>query len=324
MKFDATYILPIKLNEAPQDGDLRDYLAWLAQRLEVIVVDGSLPAVFVENDVQWRGVQHIQPAPKHECENGKVWGVLTGLELAMHERIIIGDDDVRYDNQSLEATMSLLDRYDVVRPQNYFDPMPWHSLWDTGRTLLNRVSGGDWPGTIGVRRSILRRTNGYRGDCLFENLELIRTVKAAGGSEHVALNVFVRRRPPTASHFWSQRVRQAYDEFARPLRLAFQLTWLPVQLALAVRSPKSLIALHVIVVGLAEAGRRRGNGASVFPFAASLMTPLWVVERSVCAWLAVFSRGFQGGVTYRGGVLARAASSPAELRQRRLKEEATT
>ena len=94
---------------AETDGDLTAYLDWLAERLEVIVVDASPPAVFFENDLRWRNVRHVQPSPALECANGKVWGVLSGLDLASHERIIIGDDDVRYDDASLAAVLDLLD-----------------------------------------------------------------------------------------------------------------------------------------------------------------------------------------------------------------------
>jgi hypothetical protein len=52
------------------------------------------------------------------------------------------------------------------------------------RTLLNRASGGDWPGTLGVRRSALQRTGGYDGSAMFENLELVRGEAHAG--EHAA------------------------------------------------------------------------------------------------------------------------------------------
>ena len=93
--------------------------------------------------------------------------------------------------------------------------------------LLNRVTGGDWPGTIAVRRSALAATGGYDGRALVENLELVRTVVAAGGREVLLDDLFVARRPPTSRHFWSQRVRQAYDELARPGRLAWQLGLLP-------------------------------------------------------------------------------------------------
>ena len=71
---------------------------------------------------------------------------------------------------------------ELVRPQNYFAPLRWHARWDTARTLLNRVAGGvDFPGTLAVRRSRSSQTDGYDGDVLFENLELIRTIEAAGG-----------------------------------------------------------------------------------------------------------------------------------------------
>ncbi len=113
--------------------------------------------------------------------------------------------------------------------------MPWHARWDTGRILLNRLTGGDWPGTLAVRRSILRATGGYDGRAMFENLELVRTVIAAGGHERVLLDAFVVRRPATTRHFWSQRVRQAYDELARPARLSVQLVVLPTVVALAAR-----------------------------------------------------------------------------------------
>ena len=97
--------------------------------------------------------------------------------------MVIADDDVRYDEVALERTVAALDEVELVRPQNYFAPLTWHARWDTARTLLNRVAGGvDFPGTLAVRRSALRGTDGYDGDVLFENLELIRTIEAAGGA----------------------------------------------------------------------------------------------------------------------------------------------
>jgi hypothetical protein len=317
---DVSYVLPIK-QSAPESGnDLALYLAWLGEKLEVIVVDGSAPEVFVANDARWHNVHHVAPLPDLQTRNGKVRGVLTGLGLATNDRVIIADDDVRYDDAAIEAVTALLGGAEVVRPQNYFEPLPWHGLWDGGRSLLNRLWGGDWPGTLALRGSAL--PDGYNGDVLFENLELVRTVKARGGREHVALDVFVRRRPPELAQFLNQRVRQAYDEFARPERLLFQLTWLPLQLAL-LRRPLALGALYLGVVACAEAGRRRAEGTRVFPVSASLAAPLWFIERSVCTWLAIGSRLRFGGVSYRGGVIEKAASTPAELRERVLAKAGT-
>ena len=66
------------------------------------------------------------------------------------------------------------------------------------------------------------------GAVLFENLELVRTIEAVGGRSVSAPDLFVRRLPPETPHFWRQRVRQAYDEFARPPRLIAALSILPL------------------------------------------------------------------------------------------------
>lgn len=312
----ATYILPIRTAPGAKLTELTDYLRWLEEHVEVIVVDGSEPAEFLRHAAHWSGITHVAPEPERRCANGKVWGVLTGLDRASHENVIIADDDVRYTLSTLAAVVERLDDADVVRPQNYFQPTPWHALWDGARSLLNRVSGGDWPGTLGVRKSALARTNGYDGDCLFENLELIRTVKASGGTVARADDIYVRRLPPTASHFWSQRVRQAYDEFARPGRMAFQLSWLPIILVMARWKFGGLIKLAALAVMLAEAGRQKDGGRRYFGFATSAMAPAWIAERAVTSWLALASRSFNGGVRYAAGTVREAATPEHELERR--------
>jgi hypothetical protein len=316
-----TYILPIR-SAAPMDGDLIAYLRRLSRHAETIVVDGSPPPFFDANraalaDAIGDGLRHLQPAPELATEMGKVGGVLTALRLASHEKMVVADEDVRYDEGTLASVAAALDTAEVVRPQNYFDPLPWHACWDTGRVLVNRVTGGDWPGTLGVRRSALIATGGYDGRAMFENLELVRTIVAAGGREAVLYDVFIPRRPSTNRHFWSQRVRQAYDEIARPGRLALQLALLPLGVTLAVTGRWRLLAAGAVVaVLIAEAGRRRGGGRRVFPPRTSLCAPLWLVERAITSWLAVGARAFLGGVPYRGRVLRHAATPRRVLRAR--------
>lgn len=319
----ATYLLPIRRVEAPADAELAAYLAWLSTRIDVLVVDGSPAPVFAAHAAAWHGLaRHVPVADDLRVPNGKVAGVLTGLRLAAHEKLIIADDDVRYDDASLAEVLAALDGADVVRPQNYFAPTPWHALWDTGRILLNRALGGDWPGTLAVRRSALRATDGYAGDVLFENLELVRTIVAAGGRARLASETLVRRLPATADHFWSQRVRQAYDELARPARLVSQLAVLPA-LALPVRTARTpaiavaeLIGAAVAVMAIAERGRRRDGTQRVFPFAATMLAPVWVLERAATAWLAVGARIIYGGMPYAGSRLVRAATPMRALRRR--------
>lgn len=322
----VSYILPIKSATPNTSPDLRAYIEWIAARAEVIVVDGSESATFAAHEREWgANTRHVAPAPDLISPMGKVGGVLTGLRLASHEAIIIADDDVRYDDASLAQVVAALATADVVRPQNYFEPLPWHARWDSSRMLLNRLTGGDWPGTLGVRRSRLQATNGYDGSVMFENLELVRTVLATGGRETVLHGAYVLRRPSTARHFWSQRVRQAYDEIARPARFAIQLAVLPAVVALAISGRWIAIAIGAAaMIVAAEVGRRREGATRFFPASTALFAPLWMAERAVCSWLAFGARIFLGGVPYRGTILHRAATPMRVLRQRYAQAQART
>ena len=152
---------------------------------------------------------------------------------------------------------------------------------------------------------------------MFEHLELVRTVIASGGWEVLLLDVFVPRRPTTLRGFWSQRLRQAYGEIGRPRRLAAQLAMLPAAvLTGATLGWLALAAAGVGAMAVAEVGRRRGNGTSVFPPTTSLFAPVWMVERAVCSWLALGARLALGGVPVRGGVRRHAATSMRVLEAR--------
>jgi hypothetical protein len=314
----VSYVLPLRWDavDLAAVAELTGYLRGLAGHVEVIVVDGSPPEVYAYHHEQWRDVvDHRPPDPAYTFLNGKVNGVCTGVYAARHEHVVLADDDVRHTPATLAAIHRRLHTAAVVRPQNYFVPAPWHATWDTGRTLLNRSLGADYPGTLGVRRTPFVAAGGYDGDVLFENLELIRTVRARGGEEAVALDLYVPRLPPDPRKFWSQRVRQAYDEFAQPLRMACFLGVLPAAAVLG-RRPGRLIGAIAGVVLLAEYGRRRAGGTRIFPAVSSLAAPVWLAERGVCAWLAVGQRLLRGGVPYAGRRVRVAAHPEAELRRR--------
>ncbi|MGY1616430.1 glycosyltransferase [Geodermatophilus sp. SYSU D00691] len=314
---DAEYVLPLRWTDDADLDELTAYLEQLSRWVPVTVVDGSPPERFAGHARAWEGlVRHLPPEPWPGA-NGKVAGVVTGVRAARAERVVIADDDVRYDRPALERVLALLDGADVVRPQNVFRPAPWHARWDTGRTLLNRSVAADHPGTYGLRRSTFVAMGGYRGDVLFENLEMVRTVRAHGGRERRANDLFVVRRPPTAAQFRSQRVRQAYDDLAQPWRLAWALAvWPFVVRSVSRRRWRPLGAAGLAVVAVAEVGRRRADGRRVYPPSAPLWAPVWVLERGLCSWLAVGARVLRGGVRYGDGRLRTAATSVPALRRR--------
>lgn len=321
----VSYVLPLRWAESGPIDELSAYLRSIAEVTdEVLVVDGSPAPVFAEHAAALRGIaRHLAPHPDLDFQMGKVNGVLTGVRECSGELIVLADDDVRYDPSSLRHTVELLDGADLVRPQNYFDEMPWHARWDTARSLLNRVFTGDptfpvgdFPGTLAVRRSALLATGGYDGDALFENLELMRTIRAAGGRVATPLDLYVPRRPPSAAHFVSQRVRQAYDDFAIPARIGVFLALVPF----AAHSSRRGRAHRLLVgafasIGLAEIGRRRAGGATRFPRSSSLLAPAWVAERSLCSWLALAAK-LRGGVLYGGHRLHHSATPLGRLRRR--------
>lgn len=319
MREKLTYVLPFKASGGEDLDDLTTYLRALALVADVIVVDGSGEDDFARHDELWsEHVTHVPPRPGLGFANGKVDGVITGVELAHTEKVVVADEDVRYDVAALQRMSELLESYDLVRPQNYFDPVPWHALWDTGRTLLNRALAADYPGTLGVRRSLFLEAGGYDGNVMFENLEMIRTMEEAGASSTAPLDLYVRRIPPESRHFLAQRPRQAYDDLAQPWRLVTFASVVPATVLAARRRPISIPLAMAGIAGLAEVGRRRAGGTKVFPAAASLMAPVWVAERALCTWLALAHRAL-GGVPYRDSRL-KVAANPRRVIRRRLKE----
>jgi hypothetical protein len=327
----TSYVLPLRWSRPGPIEELAEYLRRLRDEVdEILVVDGSPPPLFQRHAAALDGVaRHLPPHPDLHFGMGKVNGVLTGIRECSQEKVVIADDDVRYDAAALRRTAALLGEADLVRPQNYFDELPWHARWDTARSLLNRVFTGDpafpvgdFPGTLAVRRRAFLASGAYDGDALFENLELMRTVHAAGGVVLTPLDLYVARRPPSAAHFLSQRVRQAYDDFAMPARLCAFLASGPLAAELARRRRgRWLAAAALASIGVAELGRRRAGGAARFPLSGSLLAPAWIAERSLCSWLALGER-LAGGVRYGDGRLPHAATPLRRLR-RRYAESAT-
>lgn len=315
-RLELSYVLPLATSDEEDVSELAAYVRDLAVTVsDVIVVDGSSDLARDRHRAAFGAPVRTIP-PEARTSNGKVGNVVTGIRVARCERVVIADDDVRYRIDQLAELGERLETVTVVRPQNHFDPLPWHARVDTARTLLARATGGDWPGTLAVRRSAVLAVGGYRGDVLFENLELVRTLRAAGGTEQLALDLVVRRLPPTSSHFRGQQVRQAYDELARPWRLAVSLGVLPASLVLVARRRWGVLAVAAAVIAAtAEFGRWRAGGRQHFTASAVPLAPPWLLWRSACSWAALGS-WLRGGAHYRGGRLRVAATSPRHLRRR--------
>jgi hypothetical protein len=317
-------VLPIRWTDDDPErvAELAHHLRFLSTEVDhVTVVDGSPEPLRSRHAAAWHSHARIMtPAPVEQLWpdqqwlglNGKVVGAWTGVLAARSDLVILADDDARHTRTSLAALAAGLQEAALVRPVTVYDSWPWQARWDGARTLLNVAFGAEWPGTLAVRRAALVAVGGWCPDVLFENLELWRTLEARGHPV-LAADVIVRRCPPSARHFWSQRVRQAYDDLAQPGRLAIELALLPALVALA-RRPAALAAAGLASTCLAALGRRRLGRSPHVPASVALWAPAWVLERAVCVWAAVGYRAL-GGVPYCGTRMPLSAHSLRALRR---------
>jgi len=310
----CSYVVPFRHVGTPDrtlDELARDFRR-VSSTCEVIVVDGSPSDDFARHAVAWRGLcRHIPVDRRWRFLNGKVNGVLTGVAAAGCEYVILADDDVIYHTADVRRMCELLATNDLVVPQNYFTPLPWWARIETGRILLNRATRreGDYPGTVGVRRSTFLRIGPYDGDVLFENEEMRRHFRRHRTRVLHARDFLIARRPPTFAKWREQRMRQAYEDLDLPLKTSLFAALVPtgalIALAAGVPAAGTYVA-GVVVVAMLLAATGRGDGAaSVVPASACLAAPLWVFERSMTVHAAAWARFVRGGCAYGGRVIAR-------------------
>jgi hypothetical protein len=96
---------------------------------------------------------------------------------------------------------NLLEDYDMVRPQNYFRPLPVWRRTEAARMLINRawITEGDYSGTLGITRNAMLRVGHYDGDVLFDNEEIVRHFQLKGARICYARDFFLSK---AAADFW--------------------------------------------------------------------------------------------------------------------------
>lgn len=313
---DCSLIVPIRrLKVDPLEvKQLADYFKLLRLAgCEVLIVDGSPKPIFEEHGKSWQGFsRHVAPDPKYTYLNGKVNGVHTGVDLASCERVILADDDVRYSAADVKRMCGLLDRYEMVRPQNFIAPLPWWARLETARILINRgaLRAGDYPGTCGFRRSTMLRVGPFDGDVLFDNEEIVRHFALNGVDINYALDFFMLKRPPTFRKWLEQRPRQAYEDFVMRAKTAAFISVLPVALGLSflvnVRAAIFLLALLSLVsVTLSSRGILRNAAYRFFPVSSPLFAPLWILERSLSVYWALYWWARYGGYHFGQKLLSK-------------------
>ncbi len=317
MKFQCSFIVPIRrvaFGQVEAESFAVYFEMLRSAGCEVLVIDGSPARVFEEHQELWSPVvsTHVAPDPQYKYLNGKVNGVHTGVDLASCERIIVADDDIRFTVGNIKRMCELLDDFEMVRPQNYIRPLPWWARLETARILINRgvLRAGDYPGTCGFRRSTMRRVGPYDGDVLFDNEEIVRHFALQGANINYARDFFILKRPPTLRKWLEQRPRQAYEDFVMRTKTVAFLAVLPMVFGFGfLIGPAAalflIVAISLLAIILSGLGLARDTAYKFFPLSSPLFAPLWVFERSVSVYWAVYWRVRYGGYPFGARLLSK-------------------
>ena len=292
----CSYVVVVE-NAAASASELRDLAGYLSTLgvagCDVVVLDPSPRLQFELNAriLRWVG-RHVAVRPEHRAHTGAIDPVRTAATLAACEKVIVAAEDVRYTPEAIGQICDLLEMHEVVEPQDYLDPLPWWGGIEAGRILLHRgiEPQPDHGATFGFRRSAVR---GLRALEIIDAEDQARRLSAAGAEVFPATSVFVRREPGALDEWLSERPRVAGDDFALPAKSVFFFSLMPMLLLLAVLGGLRLAGGYASVIAFASFGlalRGRAGAASFFPLRTCLFAPLWVFERSVSVYWALFRK----------------------------------
>jgi hypothetical protein len=154
------------------------------------------------------------------------------------------------------------------------------------------------------------RVGPYDGDVLFDNEEIIRHFARAGATISYATNLFVRKLPPTFRKWIEQRPRQAYEDFGLRAKTALFLALPLIAVWIAVALGWKSFFIYLLYVSitaalLAGVGRFRGAASTYFPISVCFFAPLWMLERSLSTYWALYWHFVRGGYPFGDKILSK-------------------
>lgn len=292
----CSYIVAIE--QTPSADELRELAAYLSSvgvaGCEVVVLDASPRGEFEEHArvLRWVG-RHAAIEQAHRTRTGALDLVRAAAGVASCEKVIVATHDVRYTPEAIDDICTHLEVHEVVEPQDYLDPLPWWGGIEAGRILLHRgvEPQPDHGATLAFRRSAVQSLRLLH--VLEANADMARRLETAGAEVFAANGIFVRREPGALREWLAARPRAAGDDLTLPVKSFFFLSLIPLMLLLATVGDIRLAATYAGIIAFASfalAVRGRLGASEHFPLYAALFAPLWVLERSVSVYWAVFQR----------------------------------
>jgi hypothetical protein len=313
----CSYVVLVERATAADADDLRDFAAYLSSLrtadCEVVILDASPRAQLEVNCrvLRWVG-RYIALGKDYRGIGGEVDLIRAAAAFATCEKLIVAGEDVRYEVDAIEQMCRLLDLHEVVEPQDYVEPTHWWGSVEGARILLHRgvEPRPDLAATFGLRRSAMAT---LRLDTALPDENQSRRLTAAGADVFAAPTIFVRREPHLLRDWLAERPRAAARDFDVPMKTMFFISLIPFLGLLALLGGARLAAGYAGVVAFASVAlalRGRIGAASVFPLRTLLFAPLWVLERSVSVYWALYRN-------VRGSAAATTEEEIAESSRRR-------
>lgn len=288
----------VSIEQTPSPDELRDLAAYLSSLgvagCEVVVLDASPREAFDAHARVLRWVaRHTAVDSVHRTRSGALDLVRGGAAVATLEKVIVATHDVRYTSDAVAEICAQLESHEVVEPQDYLDPLPWWGGIEAGRILLHRgvEPQPDHGATLAFRRSAIQTLRLLH--VLEASDDMARRLETAGAEVFAGTSIFVRRQPGAFREWLERRPRAAGDDLALPMKSFFFLSLLPLMLLLATVGDLRLAATYGGIIAFASfalAVRGRVGASEQFPLHAALYAPLWVLERSLSVYWAVFQR----------------------------------
>ncbi|HYC62147.1 MAG TPA: hypothetical protein VEK79_21530 [Thermoanaerobaculia bacterium] len=293
----CSYVVIVE-NAATPTRDLRELASYLStltvSGCDVAVLDPSTKMVFELNSRTLRWVaRHIPVRAEHRSPAGSLDRVRAACAVALCEKVMVATEDVRYTPEAIAQMCDLLELHEAVEPQDYLDPLPWWGSIEAGRILVHRgiEPQPDHGATFGFRRSALRNLRTLSIGEMID--DPTARLAAAGADVFAASDVFVRREPGALDDWIEQRPRAARFDFALPIKSLFFFSLVPLLLLLGTLGGPRLAGIYAGMIVFSSMGlalRGRSGASPYFPLRACLYAPLWVLERSISVYWALFRK----------------------------------
>ncbi|HKR63105.1 MAG TPA: hypothetical protein VJZ00_05180 [Thermoanaerobaculia bacterium] len=286
----CTYVVVIDQanRTTAQLRDLSQYLSTLGVAgCDVVILDNAphLQFELSARILRWVG--------RHIAVRGEEV-VRAAATFAACEKVIVAAEDVRYTPEAIGQICDLLEVHEVVEPQDYLEPLPWWGGIEAGRILVHRAIDGqpDHGATFGFRRAAIRTV--LRGAHAPDPQDdPVRQLAGAGAEVFPAGSVFVRRQPGAFDDWLDRQPRIASRDFVLPVKTAFFFALLPLLLLLGVLGGLQIATGYAGLIAFATialAMRGRVGATTFFPLHACFFAPLWVFERSLSVYWALFRK----------------------------------